>query len=196
MRKIIVVLSIIFFCTGAYSQTDTVFIQKSKIEKLKKEMPDSLMEKKHSPTKASVMSAILPGLGQAYNKKYWKIPIIYAGFGVMTYFLVTNTDEYLTYSSAFIEKQNNVTNGNYQELTKKYTADELLSAREYYRRNLDISVLLTALWYGLNIIDATVDAHLFTYNISEDLSMHVQPAMMEPLVYKKYSPGIKICFKF
>ena len=142
------------------------------------------------------MSALLPGLGQIYNKKIWKVPIIYAGFGVMTYFIVTNTDEYLTYSCAFIEKNNNAPNGNYQDLTKKYTADELLSAREYYRRNLEISILLTAVWYVLNIVDATVDAHLFTYNISKDLTMNVQPALLEPTPDRKYSSGVKICFKF
>ena len=163
---------------------------------LKGSIPDSIMEKKHSPRKASIMSALLPGLGQVYNKKYWKVPIIYAGFGVMTYFIVTNTSEYLNYKCAYIEKSNGDTAGNYSDLVNKYSADNLLSAREYYRRNAEISILLTALWYILNIVDASVDAHLFTYNISKDLSLKFEPVILPPSYGKNYMSGIKLSLRF
>jgi hypothetical protein len=152
------------------------------------------MEQKHSPTKASIYSAVLPGLGQIYNHKYWKVPIVYAGFGVFTYFIVTNTNYYLEYYSAYIEKINNAKHGNYQDLVDKYTSDNLLSAAEYYRRNLEISILLSAVWYIMNILDATVDAHLYTYNINKDLSMSASPAIISTEHSNKLNPGIKLTF--
>jgi len=152
------------------------------------------MEKKHSPHKASIYSAVLPGLGQIYNHKTWKVPIIYAGFGAFSYFIVQNTNYYLEYYSAYIEKINNAKHGNYQALVDKYTSDNLLSAAEYYRRNLEISIILSAVWYILNILDATVDAHLYTYNISKDLSLRASPEIIQGGPLKTLNPGIKLTF--
>lgn len=157
--------------------------------------PDSVAEKLHSPGKAALMSAVLPGLGQLYNKKYWKIPVIYAGFGIMTYFIVTNANEYMTYQSAYIEKTNGDTEGNYAYYVNRYTEDELLSAREYYRRNMEISILITGVWYALNILDATVDAHLMTFNVSKDLSMKIKPALLPSVMGPAPSTGITVCLK-
>ncbi|HTX88273.1 MAG TPA: DUF5683 domain-containing protein [Bacteroidales bacterium] len=186
MRAILLCLTVLFLASGVNAQTGT----------LKTTVPDSILEKKHSPTKATIMSACLPGLGQIYNHKYWKVPIIYAGFGVLTYLIVFNTNEYLNYQCAYIEKNNGTSNGNYKYLTDKYTADELLSGVEYYRRNLEISVLVSALWYALNIIDATVDAHLFTYNINKELSLRVGPAVINRYGTPEVSSGIRLCLDF
>jgi len=143
------------------------------------------------------MSACLPGLGQIYNKKYWKVPIIYAGIGVFTYLIVFNTDHYLTYKSAYIESVNNDSTGNYSEIVKKYTLDNIASAREYYRRNLEITIIFTALWYILNILDATVDAHLFSYDINKDLSLRVEPALIPSYTRtRNFSSGVRLCLKF
>ncbi len=170
-----------------FAQTDTTFV----------ELPDSIREKEHSPTKATLMSVCLPGLGQAYNKKYWKMPIIYAGFGVMAYFIYFNADEYLNYKCAYIELSNGNRNGNYGYLMKPYTTTaDLLSAREYYRRNLEISILLTALWYALNILDAVVDAHLYTFNISHVLTMKVEPSIMPSGYGYRPAGGLKLCLHF
>lgn len=157
---------------------------------------DSLMMKKHSPRRATIYSALVPGLGQIYNHKYWKLPILYAGFGIMGYFIYTNTDNYLEYQSAYIESKNGNFNGNYADLVNKYTQTELLNAAEYYHRNLEISVLITALWYVLNIIDATVDAHLYTYNINENLSLQVKPDLLLPAKTNQFQPGVKLCLRF
>jgi len=160
------------------------------------ELPDSILQKSHSPTKATLMSACLPGLGQIYNKKYWKVPIIYVGLGVMTYFIVTNTNEYINYQCAYIEKSYGNTNGNYAYLANKYSLEELLSGREYYRRNLEISCLITALWYVLNIVDATVDAHLYTYNISDKLSIRIEPSLFPGNYSVRSSAGVKLSLHF
>jgi hypothetical protein len=169
-----------------HAQTDTTFV----------ELPDSIREKEHSPTKATLMSACLPGLGQLYNKKYWKIPVVYAGLGILGYFIYSNADEYATYKYAYIESSHGTKNGSYSNLVQRYTADELLSAREYYRRNLEISCLLTAVWYALNILDATVDAHLYTYNISDKLTMKVEPAMQLTGCSYKPAAGVKLSLHF
>lgn len=169
-----------------FSQSDTTFV----------ELPDSIREKEHSPTKATLMSMCLPGLGQVYNKKYWKVPIIYVGFGLMSYFIYTNADEYLNFKCAYIESSLGNKNGSYSNLVQRYTTADLLSAREYYRRNLEISILLTTLWYALNILDAAVDAHLYTFNISNNLSMKVEPALLPSGFGYKPAAGVKLCLHF
>lgn len=183
----LVLLSVIIcFPTSLSAQKDSTFT----------ELPDSIKEKQHSPTKATLMSACLPGLGQVYNKKYWKVPIIYAGFGVLTYFIYTNADEYINFKCAYIESSYGNMNGNYSYLVQRYSKDELLSAREYYRRNLEITCLLTALWYALNILDATVDAHLYTFNITDKLTMKVEPKVLPVGKSFQYAGGLSFSLHF
>lgn len=170
----------------ATAQTDSV----------RTELPDSVRAKEHSPTRATLFSACLPGLGQVYNGKYWKVPIVYAGFGLMTYFIVTNANEYISYKCAYIESSYGNTNGSYADLVRRYSGQELLSAREYYRRNLEISILLTAVWYALNILDATVDAHLHTFNISDNLSLRLGPALMPVSTGPEPAAGLKFSLRF
>ena len=169
-----------------FSHSDTTFV----------ELPDSIREKEHSPTKATLMSMCLPGLGQVYNKKYWKVPVIYAGFGLMTYFIYTNADKYISFKCAYIESVAGTTNGSYSDLVKRYSTADLLTAREYYRRNLEISILLTAVWYAINILDATVDAHLYTFNISDNLTMKIGPAFLPSGFGFKPAGGVKLCLHF
>ena len=169
-----------------FSQRDTTFV----------ELPDSIREKEHSPTKATLMSTCLPGLGQVYNRKYWKVPVIYAGLGIMSYFIYTNADEYINFKCAYIESAQGTMNGSYSYLVQKYSTADLLSTREYYRRNLEISILLTVVWYALNILDATVDAHLYTFNISNNLTMKVEPALLPSGFGYKPAGGLKVCLNF
>jgi hypothetical protein len=137
---------------------------------------DSLATTKmHSPHKASVYSAVLPGLGQIYNRKYWKVPIVYAGVGAFTYVGILNRNEYRMARQAFVY----VTNGDtYPTDNKyiKYQPNDIISIRDYYRRNMEVSFLLLGVWYALNIIDATVDAHFFYYDVSEDMVLQLKPA--------------------
>jgi len=177
---------LVFPSLHAQTRNDSVYI----------ELPDSVLEKQHSPTKATIMSACLPGLGQIYNHKIWKVPIIYAGLGIMAYFIYFNADEYLNYKCAYIESSYGNMNGNYSDLVQKYSKEDLLSAQEYYRRNLEISCIFTAVWYALNILDATVDAHLYTYNISDKLSLKVEPSMQQTGFTLKPATGLRISLHF
>lgn len=148
------------------------------------------LEEVHSPKKAAIYSALLPGLGQAYNKKYWKIPIVYAGFGTLGYFVGWNNKNYKTLRVAYNDLTDNDPETNSYldlEATKYYNLDNpteynqfktaLNKQQDYYRRNRDLLIISLAGFYALNIIDASVDAHLFDFDISEDLSFDWQPAM-------------------
>ena len=137
---------------------------------------DSLMLL-HSPRKATIMSAILPGAGQAYNKKYWKIPVIYAGFTALGYFVVTNNKDYIIYKDAYKYRmdENEATTDDFVGI---YSAEDLVTLKNYYRRNRDLSVIGMSLLYVLNIIDASVDAHLFYFDVSDELSLNIAPGYM------------------
>jgi len=150
----------------------------------------------HSPVKATWMSAALPGLGQYYNGKYWKIPLIYAGFSTFVYFIVQNKYEYNRFRVAYnisMEIPDGEVSNN--PLVRNYTSQQLLDQREFYQSNLELSYILIGAFYVFQIIDATVDAHLFDYDIDDDLSIHIQPQLMPTSEGLKISPGIGLRFK-
>jgi hypothetical protein len=125
-----------------------------------------------APRKASVMSAILPGLGQVYNKKYWKVPVIYVGLGGFAYLFAVNNEQYWYY------KRNLIAENDHDPSTindSGYTSDQLLSQKQYYQRIRDFGIIGMGVVYLLKIIDANVDAHLKTFDVSDDLGMHVSP---------------------
>ena len=130
----------------------------------------------HSPKKATLL-ALIPGAGPAYNHKYWKMPIVYAGFGVTTYFAITNGQDYRLYRDAYDYKMGIKTNVSQHAIDEsaKYTEDNLITLRDYYRSNMELSWIVTAAWYILQIIDANVDAHFFYYDVGDDLTLHVEP---------------------
>ena len=136
----------------------------------------TVKNRKHSP-KTATWLALIPGAGQAYNRKFWKMPIIYAGFGVTTYFAISNRGYYRLYRDAYDYKMQTKTDvsSDAQEEAAKYTPDNLITLRDYYRSNMELSWILTAVWYILQIIDANVDAHFFYYDVSDDLTLHIEP---------------------
>ena len=118
-------------------------------------------------------SALLPGAGQVYTKKYWKVPIIYAGLITSAYYFKENHDLYDLYKSTYLNRLDGNTADNLD-----YSNAGLITLTEYYRRNREISALLFTLTYVLNIVDASVSAHLFNYDVHEDISLHLQPIYM------------------
>lgn len=135
----------------------------------------------HSPRKATIMSALLPGLGQAYNKKYWKIPILYGGFIACYLYFDYNQTGYTKYNDAYKASINPATkNYPFQGRTYNYDTLHLYSENirlinESYRKYRDLSVILIVGVYLLNIIDANVDGHLFNFDISDNLSLNAAP---------------------
>ena len=126
-----------------------------------------------TPAKAAFYSAILPGLGQAYNKKYWKIPIVYAALGTGIYFYIDNNNEYKRYRDAYKRRLAGFTDDEFYGggTTPSISNDGLIRAQRTLRRNKEISLLVTIGIYALNIIDANVDAHLLQYNIDDNLAL-------------------------
>ncbi len=126
---------------------------------------------KHSPHKASLYSALLPGLGQAYNEKYWKIPIVYAGLGISTFYMFKNRDSLRRRQEALNLLSDNDSNTNPAKYYANIPLASLKAQRSYYRTNRDYSIIAMAAFYIINIIDATVDAHFYKFNIDKPLAM-------------------------
>lgn len=146
----------------------------------------------HSAHKATIYSLILPGLGQAYNKKYWKIPVIYAGFGFLGYLISTNSKEYKAYKTAyeFVPSEgNDISPNEYYDI---YNKDQLKQGRDYYRRNMELSYILTGFLYIINLVDASVDAHLFDFEVSPNLSLRVEPYIISQPTINQTIPGLRI----
>lgn len=131
----------------------------------------------HSPRKAALFSAVVPGLGQAYNREYWKIPLVYAALGITTYTYIDNIKTYRQFRNAYrISQDGNA--DTHDPLEDLYTPAGLKANRDAFREYVDYSVLVFVLAYGLNILDATVFAHLRTFDMSDDLSIKVVPTII------------------
>jgi hypothetical protein len=184
---LVLVLVLPVFCVNAQQivEADTIMAVQPLAEQEEEEI--------HSPRKATIYSAVLPGLGQVYNKKYWKVPLIYIGFGAIGYFISWNNENYQLFRIGYdhltdqnpetqdylkIEavRRNNYNLDNPTEFNNLKTA--LSRQQDYYRRNRDLLIISFVGFYGLNIIDASVDAHLFDFDISDDLTLKWEPSMM------------------
>jgi hypothetical protein len=164
------------------------------------QVPEEEPKEKHSPQRAAMLSATLPGLGQIYNRKYWKVPAVYAGFGAVIYFLEFNNSRYQEFRRAWVARVDG--NPNTTDDFPVYSTDQLERATKYYQRNLEITYISAAAIYLLNILDATVDAHLLDFDVSEDLSVNVRPTVIhfsnQNTTLKSNAPvaGVKFSFKF
>ncbi|MCD7938539.1 MAG: DUF5683 domain-containing protein [Tannerellaceae bacterium] len=194
----------------AYLVADSVFSNDNTVtpfERRKTFKPNS--------TKAVLYSAIFPGLGQIYNQKYWKLPIIYGGYMAFMYAITWNNRMYKDYYNAYIDivhdYNNNLDNpsawhsswkdlvrsGDYESFLNNTSNQDLLKRRkDYYRRYRDLSIILTVGFYAICMIDAYVDAELFDFDISPDLSMRIEPMIMPRTSMNNWSFGINYCITF
>lgn len=175
----------------------------------------------HSPHKATIYSLILPGLGQIYNKQWWKVPIIYAGLGAALYGVIWNSQRHSEYSDAFVDYSNYLArkeinekepypeNPSWDKIPKSFSVEEyigdnqqmqtwfkniLKNRKDNFKRNRDLSYILTAVIYALNIIDADVFAHFYNYDINNDLSMSVRP--VSTMTMNSTSVGLSLSINF
>jgi len=163
-------------------------------------------EFKPNPTKAVIYSAILPGLGQIYNRKYWKLPLVYGGAIGLTYAITWNGSTYGDYKQAYSDLVNNVDNGSYMNYLKPGTSvddygrdafrDRLKRQKDFYRRNRDLAIIVAVGIYALCMIDAYVDAQLYGFNISPDLSLNVYPVVWGPSPSSKVAVGLQCSVTF
>lgn len=172
---------------------------------------------KPNPTRAVLYSAILPGLGQIYNRAYWKLPIVYGGFMGCIYAVTWNNRNYKDYSTAYLDLMNDVRdhpndpkewssswvdiakkNGRDPEefITNTRLQDNIKSRKDYFRRYRDLSIIITVGVYAICMIDAYVDAQLFDFDISPDLSMRIEPAVTPKTSFSDRSYGLNCSIKF
>ena len=143
-----------------------------------------------TPSKAAFYSAIIPGLGQAFLGKGWKVPIIYAAIGASLYYYDVNNKEMNSYRSAYKRRLNGFFDDEYLETEIPITTDQLLLGMEFHKNYRDIAIILAAASYMLNILEANVSAHLLQFNVNDDLS--VTPN----IILDKEITGIQLAFKF
>ncbi|HEX2969909.1 MAG TPA: DUF5683 domain-containing protein [Bacteroidales bacterium] len=202
--SIIVLLQFVCIEQFAFSQ-DSVHLEKHVKHKF---VPSSV--------KATMLAAALPGLGQVYNRKYWKIPLVYAGFGGMMYAAKQNSSNFRLYMKAFNDlTDENPETASYLKLKNAQTIDpamfdeiknpqsyshykdELDRLTKYYKQYRDLSFIGLGAWYIVTILDANVDASLFNYDVSENLDVSVMPIRFEqPGGYIVAGINVSLMFNF
>lgn len=187
--------SILFTLIGisfAFAQTDSLSQRANRISKI-----DSTQNKNYkkydalAPAKAAFYSAVLPGLGQAYNGRYWKIPIVYGALGTGVYFYIDNTKQYNRYRDAYKQR---LAGYNDDEFQGQLTDEALVRAQKHFRRNKELSLLITAGLYVLNVIDANVDAHLQQFNVNNELTL--EPNFEQNQFSGKTNYGLSLNYNF
>lgn len=174
MKKVLILLFILLSTSSClFSQTSTT---------------------KHSPRRASTLSAILPGAGQVYNKQAWKIPIIYAGAGAVTYFAITNYNNAIKFKTEYYNRIENNTADLLADYSK-YSDESILSLYDAYNKNFQLSIAIGAAVYLLNIIDAMVYGHLYEFDIDDNLSAKLSPFYLPPTSFNTHQFGINLSIK-
>jgi hypothetical protein len=167
-----------------------------------KKIPLSAVKKGRDPHKATLYSAILPGLGQIYNRKYWKLPLVYGalGFPAYTYFYNKEWYEKTAFALAVLVNGSYLTSPDSlrrvdPKLLPFITAldnNDLINYRNEFRKDQDYSALFFLLFWGLNVIDATVDAHLSQFDVSPDLGLEIHPT----IIPGTNAAGLSLVFDF
>ncbi len=194
MRTIKIILVLALFATSStvFSQKDSTAVKGVKV-KGNIEVTDDFYNPL-SPSKAAFYSAIFPGMGQIYNKKYWKAPIVWGAMGTSIYFYLDNNSEYKRFRRAFKQRK--------AGLQDEFTLDDgtifiseegLVNAQNILRQNRDLSLLATIIIYALQVVEASVNAHLMQFNTSDNLSF--RPVIIQdPSMI--YAPTVGMSFKF
>jgi hypothetical protein len=196
--KIFVCLAILpfLFLQSAQGQTDssshTVQVDPKAKEATQKPL---LFAKPHSPKKAALYSALIPGLGQGFNHKYWKIPVIYAAGVGLGYFFYFEENKFAYFTDAY--HQSVAGNLNRIPLSiQGYSTEQLLEEKGYYNRYRDLAFIGCAALYLLNVVDAAVDAHLYHFKdfMSDDLSLRIRPSCLPVIGSTLPAPGLRLSF--
>lgn len=151
-----------------------------------------------NPKTATLLSAAIPGLGQAYNRSYWKMPIIYIAEGILVYLIIDNNKNYKEFKEAYqirTDTSSNKTPDQFINHKVYNSTDRLRLARDDYRRNRDLSIVIAVAVYGMQILDANVDAHLRTFKINKELSLELNPFFYKYNTYNLAS-GVSLSLKF
>ncbi len=146
---------------------------------------------RYIPRKALLYSAVFPGMGQVYNKKYWKLPIVYGGFYMLTYVAFRYNDLYNQYKVELFA----VARDPSYVPPSGYTEEQLRSVTEFYRRQRDFFLILDGMWYLLQLVDAHVDAHLRDFDLNPQLKVSLGPSVQQHPLFGQAS-GLSLTIKF
>jgi hypothetical protein len=185
VRVILIILLVTIGLGKSSAQSDTSITPAKSVtiiskDTIRKSVSDTLI-KKHDPKKATRRSALIPGWGQAYNREYWKIPLVYGALAIPAGLFVYNNNWYKKTKYAYEAKYNAEVNNDTTGLSaidpqlQGLSTASLQSYRNTFRRDRDYSILFFLLAWGLNVVDATVFGHLKDFDVSNDLSMNVKP---------------------
>ncbi len=155
-------------------QDSTQLLRKDTAEKVKFKLIKSILDKKYpNPNRAAALSLLLPGSGQVYNKKYWKLPLVYGALGGLGFLIVDSTKDYRTFRDAYLAVVDDdiLTENPFPTLSES----SLLTIRDRFNKRRQQGIIFFSLAWILNSVDAFVDAHLASFDVSEDISMHVNP---------------------
>ena len=188
----------LFFCCFYFSlcvQAQELGLQNSDEFVIDSQIRQSIMDPLR-PSKAAFYSAVFPGLGQVYNKKFWKIPLVYGAIGTSLYFYFDNDKTYDRYRNAYKRRLAGFTDDEFYGpgITPFISEDALIRAQRTLKRNKEMSMLIAVGMYALNIIDANVDAHLLQYNMDENLSLKPVIDFDNPNCYAQ--AGLSLNFRF
>ena len=203
-------LILLLFTGFVYAQQDSIPPKKSDADSLQQSLEgkgvrfDEVVKRKINPlapSRAAFYSALVPGLGQAYNKRYWKIPLVYAALGTGVYAYSFNNGQYNRYRDAFKARKAGLVTDEFYDINGDGLGPDvsdtaLEDAQVRFQEDRDLSLLITIVLYALNIIDANVDAHLKQYNVSEELTIDFQPFLeRDPFMMNPYY-GMAFQIKF
>jgi hypothetical protein len=192
VQKILIIFILAIFCIPqnltAQDASDTLFVP-----------PNLKPKRKSDPMKATMMSVVFPGGGQIYNKKYWKLPIVYVGFGALFYAIQSNSKNYQMYYKGYMDFTDDIKETNsyldfvpgdpaaydpvlypetYDPANAQLIEEKMLRLIDYHKRYRDLSIILTGVWYLAQILDANVDASLMEYDVSDNLDITFSPTMI------------------
>ncbi len=218
VRNLAIILFFVLFAMTSFGQEEKT--NEQEVDSLKTDLKnegllviDTLVSKKKeinplAPGKAAFYSAILPGLGQIYNKRYWKVPIVYLVLGTGVYAYTFNNNRYNRFRNAFKRRRAGFTDDEFWDLrtpddgikpaTPDFDMGDLENQQERYQRDRDLTLLVTIIMYALNVVDANVDAHLKQFNIDGDLSLdfEVQPYLDVNPITNNPNYGLALTLKF
>ena len=213
MRNYLLLFStLLLFINFSYSQEEQDSIPKTEIDSVQADLADKGVVIKDSvsckktkkefnplaPSKAAFYSAVLPGMGQIYNKRYWKAPIVWGAIGGSVYMYIYNNDQYQRFRTAFIRRQAGFTDDEFngEGTLPLFDVERLEYQQERFQSDRDLWLVAAIALYALNIVDANVDAHLKQFNIDDDLSIDFEPYLDLNQVTNSPNYGMALIIKF
>lgn len=194
LKSFILIFSLSIFSESLFAQIDSLRIDTLKTEKTaKKKLEKPYVYNPLAPSKAAFYSAIFPGMGQIYNKKYWKAPIVWGALALPVYYYQINNSDYKRYRNAYRLRKNGLPDEFIVNGVEIVSTQTLETAQEQLRENRDMSLLTGVILYILQIVEASVNAHLIQFNTDDNLTIKPQ-LIMDPIRIE--TPSIGLTFKY